>query len=101
MAEFQQKLAGSQATGLPGIVSPMFPDDNFGKRVVFNTDKATRRDIQTEIDATRDANYAQIMAKHENKALRRDESKRQEQDMLSQIKESLAQANQRKRSLLY
>ena len=45
LAEFQAKLKGSQATGLPGIVSPTYPYDRFTKRVVFPTDTSTRRDI--------------------------------------------------------
>jgi hypothetical protein len=34
---------------------------------VFPTDITTRRDIQTEIDATRDAVYAQLLADREAK----------------------------------
>ena len=45
MAEFQDKIKLSNPTGLPGLMSPRYPDDKFQKRVVFPTDKATRRDI--------------------------------------------------------
>ena len=58
LAEFPQKFSGAVATGLPGIVPPQYPEAKFSKRVVFPTDTSTRRDIQVEIDATRDAVYA-------------------------------------------
>ena len=66
LAEFQGKLKGAQATGLPGIVPPQYPEAKFSKRVVFPTDKETRRDIQVEIDETRDAVYAQLLAGRES-----------------------------------
>ena len=45
MAEFQEKMKAANPTGLPGLMSPRYPDDKFHKRVVFPTDKTTRRDI--------------------------------------------------------
>ena len=46
LAEFHDKVRNNPvATGLPGIVSPNYPNEKFGRRVVFNTDKTTRRDI--------------------------------------------------------
>ena len=66
------------ATGLPGIVSPNYPEEKFGRRVVFDTDKTTRRDIQNEIDATRDAVFAQLLADRESKKHNKDDAKRQE-----------------------
>ena len=102
LAEFQEKVHTKHgATGLPGIVSPNYPDDKFGRRVIFNTDKTTRRDIQNEIDATRDAVYAQLLANRESKKQSKEDHLRQEQDMLGQIKESLQMAQQKKRNLLY
>ena len=89
------------ATGLPGIVPPQYPEAKFSKRVVFPTDTSTRRDIQVEIDATRDAVYAQLLAGRENKKLQKEEKLNEENEMLSQIKESLDMANQKKRSLLF
>lgn len=62
---------------------------------------STRRDIQHEIDATRDAVYAQLLAGRENKQIQREEKLKEEHDMLSQIKESLDFAAQKKRSLLF
>ena len=101
MAEFQEKIKASNPTGLPGLMSPRYPDDKFHKRVVFPTDKTTRRDIQTEIDATRDDVYAQILAKREERKQEQEEKVRDEMDYISQIKESLQQANKKKRSLIY
>ena len=79
LAEFQEKVHTKHgATGLPGIVSPNYPDDKFGRRVIFNTDKTTRRDIQNEIDATRDAVYAQLLANRESKKQSKEDLMRQE-----------------------
>ena len=89
MAEFQEQVKISNPTGLPGLMSPRYPEDKFHKRVVFPTDKTTRRDIQTEIDATRDDVYAQILAKREERKQEKEEKVRDEMDYLSTIKESL------------
>ena len=80
---------------------PQYPEAKFSKRVVFPTDNETRRDIQVEIDANRDAVYAQLLAGRESKKLEKEERRAEELDMLSQIKESLEMANQKKRSLLF
>jgi len=71
------------AVGLPGIVQPNYPDEKFGLRVVFDTDKSTRRDIQNEIDANRDAVYAQLLADKEKRKQVKEDTVRQEQDMLN------------------
>ena len=63
----EQTLQTGIATGLPGIGSPHNPSQNQGRRVVFPNDVTTRRDIQGEIDATRDAVYAQLLAKKEQR----------------------------------
>jgi len=78
---------------LPSVVSPMFPSDAYGKRVVFPTDPSTRRDIQMEVDATRDAVLAQILAKREGRQYEKDEKVKEEIDFLSQIKNSLELAS--------
>lgn len=45
LAEFQAQLKGSLATGLPGIMPPTYPNEKFGRRVIFPHDTTSRRDI--------------------------------------------------------
>ena len=82
-------------------MAPTYPLEKFTKRVVFPTDPTSRRDIQDEIDATREAVYAQMLAVKEGKKVEEEDKRREEIDMLSQIKESLQMANQKKRNLLF
>lgn len=99
---FKPNLAEYQALNkdaLPSVVPPTYPNKRYGLRVVFPTDPTTRRDIQMEVDANKEALYAQLLANREGKKQQKEEQLKEEQDIISQIKTSLELASTLKEQL--